>query len=147
MIPTQYHLVADKGVFVEVTRRTDYAIRILLELARVGGGPVSVRELADSQGVPYAFARGIQRELVSAGLVESRRGATGGILLAKPAAEVTLLDIANAMQGDTSCSVCSRDPNWCSRMSECEVHQVWRETDSMVREYLGTKSLAGLLKK
>ena len=132
---------------MEVTRRTDYAIRILLELARVGGGPVSVRELAETQGVPYAFARGIQRELVAAKLVESRRGASGGILLARPAAEVTLLDIANAMQGDVSCSVCSRDPKWCSRMSTCEVHHVWRETDSMVREYLGTKSLAGLLKQ
>ena len=32
-------------------------------------------------------------------------------------------------------------------MSTCEVHHVWRETDSMVREYLGTKSLAGLLKQ
>ena len=87
---------------MEVTRRTDYAIRILLELARVGGGPVSVRELAETQGVPYAFARGIQRELVAAKLVESRRGASGGILLARPAAEVTLLDIANAKQGDDS---------------------------------------------
>ena len=132
---------------MEVTRRTDYAIRILLELARVGGGPLSVRELAESQGVPYAFARGIQRELVAAGLVESRRGASGGITLARPADEVTLLDIANAMQGDVSCSVCSRDPKWCSRMSECEVHKVWREVDSKVAEVLGAKSLAGLLKK
>ena len=132
---------------MEVTRRTDYAIRILLELARVGGGPLSVRELAESQGVPYAFARGIQRELVAAGLVESRRGASGGITLARPADEVTLLDIANAMQGDVSCSVCSRDPKWCSRMSGCEVHEVWREVDSKVSEVLGAKSLAGLLKK
>ena len=132
---------------MEVTRRTDYAIRILLELARVGGGPVSVRELADTQGVPYAFARGIQRELLAAGLVESRRGVSGGILLARPASQITLLDIADAMQGDVSCSVCSRDPKWCSRMSECEVHGVWREVDLQVREILGTKSLAGLLKK
>ena len=132
---------------MEVTRRTDYAIRILLELARVGGGPLSVRELAEGQGVPYAFARGIQRELVAAGLVDSRRGASGGITLARPADEVTLLGIANAMQGDVSCSVCSRDPKWCSRMSECEVHKVWREVDSRVSEVLGAKSLAGLLEK
>jgi len=132
---------------VEVTRRTDYAIRILLELARVGGGPLSVRELAERQGVPYAFARGIQRELVASELVTARRGAHGGILLARPACEITLRDIATAKQGDVSCSVCSRDPKWCDRMSNCEAHQVWREVDSMVSEYLATKSLAGLLEK
>lgn len=130
---------------MEVTRRTDYAIRILLELARVGGGPLSVRELAERQGVPYAFARGIQRELVSAGLVTTRRGAHGGVVLARSADEITLRDIANAMQGDVSCSVCSRDPKWCDRMSDCQVHQVWREVDSMVGDLLATKSLAGLL--
>ncbi|NTU71415.1 MAG: Rrf2 family transcriptional regulator [Coriobacteriia bacterium] len=130
---------------MEVTRRTDYAIRILLELARCDGGPLSVRELAERQDVPYAFARGIQRELGAAGLIESRRGARGGILLSRPADKITLRDVADAMQGDVSCSVCSRDANWCDRMSECEVHKVWREVDTMVGDYLSTKSLAGLL--
>ena len=132
---------------MEITRRTDYAIRILLELARVGGGPVSVRELAQSQGVPYAFARSIQRELVDANLVISRRGAQGGIMLARPADEIALLDIANAMQKDVSCAVCSRDPKWCDRMNECAVHLVWREVDAKVAEILATKSLAGLLEQ
>lgn len=132
---------------MEITRRTDYAIRILLELARVGGGPLSVRELAETQGVPYAFARGIQRELVGANLVTTRRGARGGIVLARPAEEITLRDIAVAMQGDVSCSVCARDPKWCDRMPTCEVHQVWRQVDSLVGDYLATKSLTGLLEK
>jgi len=70
---------------MEVSRRTDYAIRMLLQLARSDGEPISVRALAEAQDVPYAFARGIQRGLVSAGLVESRRGTHGGIILARPA--------------------------------------------------------------
>ena len=77
----------------------------------------------------------------------TRRGAHGGVTLARPAAEITLRDIAIAMEGDVSCSVCSRDPQWCDRVAECEVHQVWREVDSMVGEFLATKSLAGLLEK
>ena len=130
---------------MEVSRRTDYAIRILLELARSDGEPVSVRALADTQDVPYAFARGIQRELVSAGLVESRRGAHGGIFLARPAERITLLDAVTAMQGAPSCSVCTSDPGWCRRVGGCTVHSVWNEADKMVSEYLGTKSLAGLI--
>jgi Rrf2 family protein len=130
---------------VEVSRRTDYAIRILLELARSDGAPVSVRALAETQDVPYAFARGIQRELVSAGLVESRRGVHGGIFLAHPAEKISLFDVVEAMQGAPSCSVCTSDPSWCKRVVGCSVHGVWAEADKMVSEYLGTKSLAGLI--
>jgi Rrf2 family protein len=130
---------------VEVSRRTDYAIRILLELARSDGAPISVRALAKNQDVPYAFARGIQRELVASELVESQRGAQGGIFLARPAEEISLLDVVEAMQGAPSCSVCTSDPNWCKRVGGCSVHGIWSEADKMVSEYLGTKSLAGLI--
>jgi Rrf2 family protein len=84
---------------------------------------------------------------VGAELVTTRRGAHGGIVLARPAAEITLRDIADAMQGDVACSVCSRDAEWCDRMTTCSVHSVWREVDSMVGDYLASKSLAGLLEK
>ena len=132
---------------MEITRRTDYAIRILMELARSDGGPVSVRTLATSQDVPYAFARGIQRDLTAAGLVESRRGAAGGAMLARSAEDITLLDVVHATQTNSSCSVCTNDPAWCNRMGGCAVHRVWREADEMMAKYLGTKSLAGLIEQ
>jgi Rrf2 family protein len=130
---------------VEITRRTDYAIRILMELARSGGGPMSVRALASSQGVPYAFARGIQRDLVAAGLVETRRGASGGVVLAHSAEDISILDVVRATQSQSSCSVCVQDPTWCNRMGGCPVHRVWREADEMMAGYLEEKSLAGLI--
>lgn len=130
---------------MEITRRTDYAIRMLMELARSGGGPVSIRSLAQSQDVPYAFARGIQRDLAAAGLVESRRGAAGGAVLARSPAEITLLDVVHATQTKSSCSVCTNDPTWCDRMNGCSVHGVWREADEMMASYLGSKSLEGLI--
>ena len=130
---------------MEISRRTDYAIRLLMELARSGGGPVSVRKLAETQGVPYAFARGIQRDLTAAGLIESKRGVAGGAVLARPAEEISLLDIARATGSEVACAVCTNDPNWCDRMGRCPVHQVWQEADEMMSEYLGGKSLAGLI--
>jgi Rrf2 family protein len=130
---------------MEITRRTDYAIRMLMELARCGGGPVSIRSLAETQGVPYAFARGIQRDLAAAGLLESRRGAAGGAILARPPGEITLLDVVHATQTNSSCSVCTSDPKWCNRMNGCVVHRVWREADDMMASYLGSKSLEGLI--
>lgn len=130
---------------MNITRRTDYAIRMLMEIARVSDGPVSVRTLADSQGVPYAFARGIQRELVGAGFALTQRGSRGGVTLARPASSISLLDVVEAMQGPVSCSVCTNDPGWCSQMGGCKVHPVWRGADDLVREYLASRDLEGLV--
>jgi Rrf2 family protein len=130
---------------VEISRRTDYALRILLDLARSDGTPVSVRTIAERQDVPYAFARGIGSELVSAGMVESRRGVNGGFVLVRDPESVTVLEVVEAMQGPISCAVCTSDPGWCKRMGGCSVHDVWSGADEMLREYLGSKSLAGLI--
>lgn len=130
---------------MDITRRTDYAIRILLELARRDGEcPISVRALSESQGVPYAFARGIQRQLVEAGLVESVRGTKGGICLARTASSISLLDVIEAIQGPVSCSVCTSDPSWCSRMGGCGVHRVWKGADELLKEYLGRQVVSDL---
>lgn len=130
---------------MEISRRTDYALRILLDLARSDGRPVSVRAIAERQDVPYAFARGIGRELVSAGMVESSRGVTGGLVLARDPENLSVLEVVEAMQGSVSCAVCTSDPTWCKRMNGCSVHGVWSGADEMLKEYLGSKSLGGLL--
>jgi len=129
---------------VEITRRTDYAIRLLLELVRSGGGPVSVRQLAERQQVPYAFARSVQRGLVGAGLISTVRGAKGGAVLAREPDNVTLYEVVSSMQGVPSVAACVNDPEWCSLAGGCAVHGVWCDADEMLREFLGSKTLAGL---
>lgn len=131
---------------MEISRKTDYAIRMLLNLAASGGGPVSVRALAEAGEVPYAFARSVQRDLVAAGFVEARRGVTGGLVLKRSAEDTTLLDVVEAMDGrPLSVAVCAADPSWCSRRPTCNVHGVWVEADAMLRGLLGSKTLADLL--
>lgn len=107
--------------------------------------PVSVRELAETSDVPYSFARTVQRDLAQAGFVNTARGPAGGLTLARPAAEVTLLDIIRAVQGEPTLSPCTREKNWCQREGTCPVHSVWHETDAQLRDILGNKTLAGLL--
>jgi Rrf2 family protein len=137
--------LASRGGSVEVSRRTDYALRILLELGRSEGKPVSVRTIASRQDVPYSFARGIGSDLVSAGLAESSRGVNGGLVLARNAEEISVLDVVEAMQGPISCALCTNDPSWCKRMNGCSVHRVWSGADELLKAYLGSKSLGGLL--
>lgn len=130
---------------MQITRRADYGIRMLVELASRGDEPVSVRDLAERTDVPYAFARSVQRDLSAANLVESHRGAKGGITLSRPASQITLLDIVSATQGMPSVAVCSADPDWCARAGGCSVHQVWRGADKLLHGYLHERTLAGLI--
>jgi len=134
------------GEYVDITRRTDYAIRMMVALAEAGDAcPVSVRTLAEAQSVPYAFARAVQRDLMAAGLVSATRGAAGGLCLARPASGITLLEVVEATQGPPSIAVCVNHPEWCDRSGSCAVHSVWQEADALVRDHLGSRTLAGLL--
>ena len=69
-----------------ISRKCDYALRALLELAvREGKGPVTIGQIAASRGIPVRFLEAILRQLRQAGLADSVRGKDGGYVLAKPA--------------------------------------------------------------
>jgi len=132
---------------VEITRRTDYAVRILLALARTpDAGALSARELGRVQDVPYSFARSIVSDLVRAGFVVSRRGARGGVTLARPAADISLLSVVESTEGDIGLGLCTRDPDYCHRMDGCAMHQVWMEAEAQLRAFLGARTIADLAK-
>lgn len=130
---------------MEVSRRTDYAIRLMSALVAAHGEPLSVRTAAASHDVPYSFARTIQQDLMVAGMVYSLRGAHGGMILACDPKELTLLDIVEAIQGPISVSVCSRTAGWCPRERHCAFHPVWQGADLLLRNYLGSVSLYDLV--
>ena len=66
---------------MDITRRCDYALRILRVAYERLGSFVSVTEIAELEDIPYAFARSIQHDLVRAGLLRTGRGARGGLAL------------------------------------------------------------------
>ena len=91
---------------MDISAKTDYAVRALLAMADAGasagagrGRPVSVDELATRQDLPRKFLEAIVADLRRAGLVTSRRGPLGGYALARPAAEITLGDVFRAVDG------------------------------------------------
>ncbi|MCL2151123.1 MAG: Rrf2 family transcriptional regulator [Coriobacteriia bacterium] len=130
---------------MDITRRTDYAIRLIAALALNDGKPLSVREAAERYDVPYAFARSIQHSLVLAGLVRSLRGTQGGMLLAVDPAELTLSALIKAVQGPISIAVCTKDEGWCSREKNCQFHKVWLGANTLLSDYLGSVSIKQLL--
>lgn len=85
---------------MRITAKADYAVRAAVELAASGeSGPVKAEQISEAQGIPLNFLENILAELRRAGIVESRRGAAGGYLLARPAAEVSLADVIRAVEG------------------------------------------------
>ena len=124
--------------------RTDYAVRLMYEAARLGDGSMAtVQHLAEAGSVPYDFARQIANELVRGGLMVSRRGARGGVGLARSAADITLFNIFEVMGERATLSLCTFDPGVCNRTDNCPIHNsVWRDIDAMIEQKLTSVSLA-----
>ena len=95
--------------------RAEYGVRVMVELARRGSdgerGCVSLAEIADGDGLPLAYLEHLAARLRKAGLVESRRGAHGGYLLARPPAEISLGDVLRAVHGTVFDSPALNDPD------------------------------------
>ncbi|MDR1774966.1 MAG: Rrf2 family transcriptional regulator [Actinomycetes bacterium] len=133
---------------MEITRRTDYAVRIMRCVAEYGvESPVSVRAISEADNVPYQFARRISYDLAGAGLIKVTRGARGGAMLAKPAEKITLYDIVKVGQGDPICSRCSLAEQWCEHENECMVRDAWKKLDKIVSDYLKSVKLTSLVPK
>ena len=79
-----------------LSQTSEYALRAAVYLARFTDRS-AVREISDRVGVPGAYLGKVLKELVRAGLVSARRGPGGGVMLAKPAEEISVLEIINAV--------------------------------------------------
>jgi Rrf2 family protein len=84
---------------VQISAKTDYAVRALLLLASRSPDLVKVDVLTEQQGLPRKFVEAILSELRRAGLVRSQRGADGGYALARPAAEITIGSVIRVVDG------------------------------------------------
>jgi Rrf2 family protein len=84
---------------VQISAKTDYAIRALLSLAAREPDLVKVDEVVTEQRLPRKFVEAILGELRRANLVRSQRGAEGGYALARPASEITLGAVIRAVDG------------------------------------------------
>jgi Rrf2 family protein len=88
---------------MRISKKCQYAVRAVFELAfRNANQPIRISEIAQSQGIPRRFLEAIMNQLKHAGFVESRRGSTGGYILARSADELTVGEIIEFMEGPIS---------------------------------------------
>ncbi len=85
---------------LSITSKSPYAVRALVELHRIGDDdPVPIGELAKRGGIPAQFLEQLFATLRRAGLVKSQRGVKGGYSFAKPAAQITVLEVVEHLDG------------------------------------------------
>ena len=113
---------------IGIGRHTDYAARIVLHLASLEEGTkLTAAEIAARRLLPPAFVRRIIGKLAEAGILLTSRGAGGGVTLARPAREISLLDVVVAMEGGLVLNACVDTPSACPLATACPVNSAWRE--------------------
>lgn len=133
---------------MDISRKTDYALRMLAALVEDPSGVVSVRTAARENGVPYSFARSIQHDLAVAGIVENTRGANGGMRLAVDPRETTLLQVVEALQGPVVVSCCANptgDGTPCPNRPSCHFSPAWCNAELLLRSFFSSVTLHQLV--
>ena len=129
---------------VEISRKTDYALRMIAELVRHPNEVLSVRAAAEANDVPYSFARSIQHDLSTVGLIESVRGSHGGMRIACDPTATTLCDVVEAIQGKISvegCDTAGVDGEPCPRMGTCNFNPIWCGCNDLLSAFLSSVTL------
>ena len=134
--------------------KAEYGVRVMVDLARRGGDePVPLAEIAECEGLPLAYLEHLVARLRRAGLIESRRGAHGGYLLARPPAQITMAEVVEALEGRIAPIECiSSAPDGtvrCSRESDpqhvCTTKLLWTRVRGAVVRTLHETTLAELI--
>jgi Rrf2 family protein len=126
---------------MNISVKGEYALQAILDLAsRRPGEPVKIADVASRQKIPQKFLELILAGLKQGGFVESRRGADGGYLLARPADSITVGEVVRFVEGAPTGRARSR------RKGETPFSEMWLRVDSAVSGILDKTSFADVLR-
>lgn len=129
---------------MSITRRCDYACRIIRAAYRSGDTYISIADVAEQECIPYSFARSIQHELVKAGLLKTIRGVKGGLALACDPAQTTVLDVLESVNGGISIAECTCNEYPCSHKASCSFNALWCASDALLSNLYASITLEAL---
>jgi Rrf2 family protein len=128
---------------MQITRQADYAVRAMMYLAQLGPDHrAATGTIAQEKSIPPSFLAKIVSQLSVAGLLQTSRGARGGVSLAKPAEAITLLDVVEAIDGPILLNDCVGDISSCSYGDDCPLKPVWCDAQKLLVEHLSKANFA-----
>lgn len=135
--------------------RAEYGVRLMIELGRDEDrtDPLSLGAVAEADNLPLSYMEHLVARLKRAGLVDSTRGARGGYALARPAAEISMLEVVEALEGPIVPMECfEAEPEGrvqCSHLKPddgpCATKLLWTRVQGGVTDALGTTTLSELV--
>jgi Rrf2 family protein len=130
---------------VHISAKTDYAIRAAIELASAGSaGSLTAHAIADAQQIPLRFLLNILADLRRTGLVDSRRGPSGGWWLSRPADTITIADVIRAVDGPLVEVAVARPGQLTDHSSAASVSDLWIAVRTGIRNILEQITIADL---
>ena len=136
---------------LSLTRKTDYALVALAELAWLGPGRASARQISERTGVPLPMLTNILHQLMGGGVVRSRQGVKGGYELAKSPADTTITEIIEVIEGPFRLTICSGDgdsasaEHTCDLEPNCRIKVPIRRLQQKMREFLCQVTLESMI--
>jgi Rrf2 family protein len=128
-----------------LSRQADYAGRAKVDIAGFQDRSlVLTDEIARQAQFPGLLPPRIIASLSKAQLIHAYRGARDGITLARPASEISMLDVIQAIDGPIRFNRCTYQPSRCDRSSFCYVHPIWRQAQNHSNQLLGGTKLSDL---
>jgi Rrf2 family iron-sulfur cluster assembly transcriptional regulator len=133
---------------VEITRQADYAVRAMIYLSEWSQDKrVSTAAISEAEDIPLPFLTKVISRLAMAGLVTTSRGMGGGVSLARPATEISLLQIVEAVDGPIVINRCLLRSNACDREPYCAAHDIWANIQDRLVEELGAVTMNDLAQR
>ncbi len=130
---------------IRLTKAGEYGMRALRYLVETNPQErVSIADISSAKKIPEPFLRKLFKPLVGKNIVISTRGVAGGVRLARPAEEITLLEVIEALEGPFALNDCLLDDARCEFVSECGMHSVWDEAQAAMVNVLKKKNLTHL---
>jgi FeS assembly SUF system regulator len=126
---------------LRISKLSDYAILIMVELAREGG-LMSAQALAERVRVETPTASKVLKLLANAGLLESTRGPSGGYRVNRSATEISVAEVISAIEGPIAMTECSVEQGLCSQEDQCELRGNWQRISLAVARALQGVTLA-----
>lgn len=131
---------------IQVTKAGEYGLRAIAYLVNQGpDAKISIAEISQARQIPEPYLRKLLKPLIQKGIVVSIRGVAGGVRLARPLEEITLLEVVEALEGPISLNTCLIHGASCQYIGTCGMHPVWEEAQDAMFEVLRTKNLTALL--
>jgi Rrf2 family transcriptional regulator, cysteine metabolism repressor len=135
---------------MKLSTKGKYGVRAVFEIARnYGKGPISIKGIAERQGISFSYLEQILHKLGKAGLIESVRGPAGGYLLARKPSDLTIGDIVRVLEGPIALSHCLEpgESADCYQADDCVAKMVWAKVGAKIEEALDSISFHDLLQQ